>query len=150
MDYYNIANLHHQVNGGLWSKTTLICCKIADLLNHKPQTKTRTYYLHIRRQTHRLNTHTTNNNAHVLNNNAHVLNNNAHVLNKNAHVFQDMTSIVRRLSRDMERCEGAVSSNTAAINTLSARLASLEGGSAVNADMDTRINRWDTANCREY
>ena len=41
MDYYNIANLHHQVNGGLWSKTTLICCKIADLLNHKPQTKTR-------------------------------------------------------------------------------------------------------------
>ena len=136
MDYYNIANLHHQVNGGLWSKTTLICCKIADLLNHKPQTKTRTYYLHIRRQTHRLNTHTTNNNAHVL--------------NKNAHVFQDMTSIVRRLSRDMERCEGAVSSNTAAINTLSARLASLEGGSAVNADMDTRINRWDTANCREY
>ncbi|XP_063680437.1 protein FAM81B-like isoform X2 [Bolinopsis microptera] len=57
--------------------------------------------------------------------------------------IKDMTSIVRRLSRDMERCEGAVSSNTAAINTLSARLATLEGGSAVNANMDTRINRCD-------
>ena len=57
-------------------------------------------------------------------------------------LFQDMTSIVRRLSRDMERCEGAVSSNTAAINNLSARLAALETGGSVSSDLDTRINRF--------
>ena len=57
-------------------------------------------------------------------------------------MFQDMTSIVRRLSRDMERCEGAVSSNTAAINNLSARLAALESGGSVSSDLDTRINRF--------
>ena len=45
----------------------------------------------------------------------------------------------------MERCEAAVSSNTAAISSLSARLATLEGGgSSVNTNLDSRINRYLT------
>lgn len=57
--------------------------------------------------------------------------------------IQDMTSLVRRLSRDVDRCEAALNSNTVAITTLSARIANLES-SPVGNNTDSRINRCDT------
>lgn len=57
--------------------------------------------------------------------------------------IKDMTSLVRRLSRDIDTCENSVSSNKAAVAALNARVSGMDY-SAVAQNIDSRINRCDT------
>jgi len=56
--------------------------------------------------------------------------------------LKDMTSLVRRLSRSVDRCEAASGMNNSAVATIAARVSTLEGN-RTTAELDNKIGRCD-------
>ena len=59
------------------------------------------------------------------------------IINK---LHQDMTSLVRKLSRNVDRCEAASGMNNSAVATVAARVSTLEGNRS-SAELDNKIGR---------